>query len=70
MTMHGVFPAAQKMGIVDLAMFLKVAIGQATTSPLRWNLPPLLKGRAVVPSNCVKRMEEFQYRSRIAAEQP
>jgi hypothetical protein len=49
--MHGVVPAALKIGRVDLTMLLKVVAGHATTSPFKWNLPPLLKGRAVVPSN-------------------
>jgi hypothetical protein len=40
-TMQGIFPAATKIGMVDLTMFLKIVIGLATTSPFRWNLPPL-----------------------------
>jgi hypothetical protein len=69
-TMHGVLPTASKIGIVDLTIFFKIVIGQATTSPFKWKLPPLLKGRAVVPSNCVKWTDEFPYRSRTMAEQP
>jgi hypothetical protein len=58
--MHGVLPAAIKMGTVALTIFLKTGTGLATTSPFRWNLPPLLKGKAVVPSNWANRTKGCQ----------
>ncbi len=41
--------------------------GLTTTLPPRWNLPWLLKGRDVDPSNCSKRTEEFPIKSNTKA---
>jgi hypothetical protein len=62
-TMHGF---AFSIGVMFSTIFLKVSGGVTTTFPAKWNLL-LLKGRAVVPSNCSKRTELLPSKSNTKA---
>ncbi len=49
---QGVLPLTLRIGITLSTTFLNMSLGVVTTLPPKWKRPLLLKGRAVVPSNC------------------
>ncbi len=65
--MHGLLPFVFNIGMMFSTIFPESSGGVTTTFPARWNLPLLLKGRAVVPSNCSKCTELLPSKSNTKA---